>query len=175
MASQSSWRGIFRRFRFELATLALRLRFSTGKASFIEADIQMTTNQVAEVVDAPGAKPERRLLAHYQLKTRRPRAGAQGWRLFRERAGAAGTDQLVVLSCGFCRHSFVVQVLAAIDPLALEGASHRPPGQPASYGSDWFRFMHEGFEGAASLYCLHCEQNGVPGVKFLASRRQPRA
>jgi hypothetical protein len=175
MALRSSWRSTWRRFWFELATLALRLRFSTGKASFVEADIEMTTNQVAEILDAPGGKPERRLMAHYQLRTHKPRAGRQGWQLFRERFGAAGTNQLVVLTCGFCGHHYVVQVLAAIDPLAMEGSGAKPPGTPASYGCDWFRFMHSDYEGTPSLYCVHCEQNGVPGVKFLASRRQPQA
>jgi len=173
MASRDSWQERWRRWRLALATWALRLRFSTGKASFVEADIQMTTHHVADVLDAPGAATARRLLAHYQLKTRPPHAGPQGWRLLRERAGAAGTDQLVDLTCGFCGHHYIVQVLSALDPLASEAARGLSPGQPASYASEWFRFMHEDFEGKSSLNCLHCEQNGEPGVEMLLTNRKP--
>lgn len=169
MASRSSWRISLRRFRFAFATLALRLRFLTGKASFVEADVQMTTNQVCDVYDAPGRKPERRLLSHYQLKTRKPRIGREGWRLFRERFDDQGTSRMVALSCGYCGHIFVVQVLRSIDPLASEAAAGQAPGQPASYSSDWFRFMHADLEGKTSLFCLHCEQNGEPRVKLLSA------
>ncbi|MBI3552862.1 MAG: hypothetical protein HY077_10120 [Elusimicrobia bacterium] len=161
--------------RFWLATLALRLRFFTGKASFVEADVEMTTNQLADVSNAPGAAPERRLLAHYRLKTRKPHSGGEGWRLFRDRAGAAGTDQLVALACGFCGHFFVVQVLSALDPLASEATRGRPPAQPASYASDWFEFMHSDYSGTPSLYCLRCETDGSPRVKYLAQRPPPAA
>jgi hypothetical protein len=169
MAPRSLWQFSLRRFRFALATLALRLRFLTGKASFVEADVQMTTNQVSDVYDAPGRKPERRLLAHYQLKTRKPRLGREGWRLFCERVGDQGTHRMVALSCGFCGHVFVIQILRAIDLLASEATGGRPAALPASYGSDWFKFMNPDYEGVPSLYCLHCEQNGAPRVKLLAT------
>jgi hypothetical protein len=171
MASRTSSTGWWRRLRFFIATLALRARFATGKASFVEADIQMTTNQVAEVLELPGKAPERRLLAHYQLKTRKPLTGSQGWRLFAERAQDAGTGRLVELNCSFCGHRFVIQVLAAIDPLSSEVTQGRAPGHPASYASDWFKFMNSDYEGTPSLYCFHCEQNATPRVKF---RNEPR-
>ena len=149
-----SWSGLRKRVWFFLATLALRLRFLTGKASFVEADVQMTTNHAADIYDFPGLRPERRVLAHFRLTTRTPRRGRQGWELFRQRRDAA----LVVLTCGFCRHLFVLQIMSAVEP------------QPAAYGSDWFSFMNSDYEGEPRLNCTHCEQDGRPGVKFFAAR-----
>lgn len=156
-----SWSGLRGRFWFSLATLALRVRFFTGKASFVEADVEMTTNHAGEVYDFPGFRPQRRVLAHFQLKTRQPQAGRQGWEIFRRRFGD-DANPLVVLACGFCGHFFVVHVLSSVEP------------QPASYGSDWFSFMNSEYEGEPRLYCLHCEQDGRPGVKYLTARGRGR-
>lgn len=155
-----SWSGLRNRVWFFLATLALRLRFITGKASFVEADVEMTTNHAGDVYDLPGLRPERRVLAHFRLKTRPPRGGRQGRDLLRERLAAG--HPMVVLSCGFCRHLFVIQVLSAVEP------------QPASYGGDWFSFMNREYEGEPRLNCPRCEQDGRPGVKYLTARGRGR-
>ena len=149
-----SWSDLRRRWSFSLATLALRVRFFTGKASFVEAEVAATTNHAADVYDPPGKPPLRRVLAHCQLTTRSPRGGRQGWRLFHERAGGP----LTLLGCGFCGHWFVIQVLSTVEP------------NPASCGGDWFSFTRPDLEGAARLFCVHCEQDGRPLVKFLSGR-----
>ncbi len=153
------------RLWFALKTAAIRLRFLTGKASFVEADVQMTTNAV---VDEP-QPPAQKLIAHYQLTTRRPRTGDQGWRLFEERVGAGVRHRTARLDCGYCGHVFVIQILSILDPLAGDLTGGRPPARPASYSSDWFKFMHEDYAGEPSLYCPHCEQNSAPRVDFLIS------
>jgi hypothetical protein len=153
------------RLWFALKNLAVRLRFMTGKASFVEADVQLTTNAVIEAEK----EAARQLVAHYQLVTRKPRTGDQGWRLFEERVGAGVRHRTAVLQCGYCGHLFVVQVLSSIDPLASDMTGGRPPAKPASYSSDWFKFMHEDFAGQSSLYCAHCEQKSAPSVDFLVA------
>ena len=154
------------RLWLSLKTLAIRLRFMTGKASFVEADVQMTTNAVID--DA--APPSDKLLAHYQLATRKPRTGDQGWKLFWERVAEGARHRTARLDCGYCGHLFVVQVLSNLDPLASELTGGRAPAKPASYSSDWFKFMHEDYSGQPSLYCPHCEQQGPPRrVEFLIS------
>ena len=148
-----SWSDLRRRWWLALATLALRARFFTGKASFIEAEIQTASDRAWEVSDPPGRGPLRRVVTHFRLRTRSPRAGKQGWQLFRERS----RFPLTALGCGFCGHWYVIEVLSA-------GAA-----QPASYEGDWFSFTHSDFQGGARLFCLHCEQDGRPRVKFLAA------
>lgn len=134
-------------------TLALRARFLTGKASFVEADVRMTTNSLVNA-----AQP--RLLAHFQLETGRPRGGATGWKLYDEKVGPHPRRRTVVLACAYCGHRFVLQMQPPAE--ALAGAA------PASYSSDWFRFMHVSLEGPADLFCAHCEQQGEPAkVEFL--------
>lgn len=147
----------------------MRARFFIGKASFVEADVRMTTNNMAE--GGASASGQAKLLAHYHLKTRTPRAGAQGWRLYAERLGGPRPRRVVALECGYCRHHFVIEVLASLDPLASDLTGGKGPGDPASYTADWFRFMHENFEGAASLFCLRCEQHGRPRVHFEEASR----
>lgn len=157
----------WRRLWFALRNALTRVRFMTGKASFIEADIEMTTHNVAEVFDAPGGAGRQRLLAHYRLHTRRPVMGTQGWRLFEERLLTPVGHRTVRLRCGYCGHDFVIQVLSKLDPLASDAAGGRSPGLPASYSADWFRFMHSDYEGRPALYCLRCEQNSQPEVEHL--------
>lgn len=152
-----------RRAWFALKTLAVRLRFLTGKASFVEADVRMTTNSVVSTDE----RSPQRLVAHYELVTRRPRTGDQGWRLFEERVGGGPPHRTARLQCGYCGHLFVVQVLSSMDPLASDLTGGRAPARPASYSSDWFRFMHEDYQGQPSLYCAHCEQQSAPRVDFL--------
>lgn len=147
-----------------LKTLAIRLRFMTGKASFVEADVHTTTNAVVD-----GLQPPNKLLAHYQLVTRRPRTGDQGWKLFWERVAENASHRTARLECGYCGHLFVIQVLSTLDPLACELTGGRAPARPASYACDWFKFMHEDYAGQPSLYCLHCEQKGPPRVEFLVA------
>jgi hypothetical protein len=157
-----------RLFWLTLTSLPARVRFMTGKASFVEADVEMTTNSIAEVLDPPSQARGQRLLAHFRLSTRKPASGIQGWRLYEKRVllEPAG-HQTIRLECGYCGHHYFVQILTALDPLANEATSGRPPGRPASYSSDWFRFMHADYEGEPSLYCLRCEQDGVPSVRHL--------
>lgn len=156
------------RLWFLLKSLPLRARFMTGKASFVEADVRMTTNSVADASEGGGQPPAPRLLAHYQLETRRPRAGLQGWRLYDERVGGALPHRTVALTCGYCGHRFIVQVLSSIDPLASELTGGKGPGSPASYASDWFSFVDERYEGPTELSCSHCEQRGPAGLEFLS-------
>ena len=161
-----SWLRRAARLWLRLKTLGTRLRFAAGRASFIEADVRMTTHSVADVTEGLGAARQPRLLTHYHLRTATPRGVAAGWKLFVERVlGAA--HRTVALDCRYCGHRFVVQVLSSIDPLANELTGGRGPGAPASYASDWFRFVHHDFEGPAYLNCPRCEQPGAPRVKVL--------
>lgn len=146
------------RLWFQLSTLPIRGRFLTGKASFVEADVRMTSNNVGL-----GQK----LLAHYHLATRQPRSGAQGWRLYDQRAAGRGPHLTVSLQCGWCRHVFIVQVLAALDPLASDETGGKSAGLPASYSAEWFRFLPERYEGEPCLSCPRCEQESRPRVRFL--------
>ena len=109
------------RLWFLLKSLPLRARFMTGKASFVEADVRMTTNSVADASEGGGQPPAPRLLAHYQLETRRPRAGLQGWRLYDERVGGALPHRTVALTCGYCGR----------DGALREFLSLAPPARPA--------------------------------------------
>lgn len=156
--------GRWRRLWFSVANLVTRLRFVTGRASFVEADVEMTTNSVAEVYDEPGRPSGQRLLAHYRLATRPPVAGPKGWRLLRERLERPVGHRLVSLECGWCGHTYVVQIISLLDPLAPDAATGRPVARPASFSCDWFRFMHSDFEGQAQLACPRCEQSGRPDV-----------
>ncbi len=157
--------GFWLRAWFLLKTLPERARFLLGKASFVEADIRITTNSVSE-------GPEARLLAHFRLDTRKPRSGAQGWALFLERVGEPGPHMTVSLDCGWCGHRYFVQVLSAIDPLAFEGTGGRPPGRPASYDGGWFRFSEPGEAGEPRLSCPRCEQSGRAGLRILGRARR---
>lgn len=168
MAGRPSWSARLSRLWFIAKTLPMRLRFMFGKASFVEADVRMTTNSLADVADGFGRSAQPRLLAHYQLDTRPPRGGLTGWRLFERRATGSGPHRTVALACGWCGHRFVVQVLSAVDPLAGELTGGKSPGSPASYSSDWFRFVDERYEGPTELYCVHCEQKGAAEASFLS-------
>lgn len=162
---KSPWRRVW----FALRNGLMRVRFLTGKASFVEADIEMTTNNVAEVFDAPGRPAGQRLLAHYRLATRRPVVGEQGWRLYEERLCEPVGHRTVLLKCGYCGHHFVIQVLSKLDPLAADALGGRGPARPASYTADWFRFMHEDYQGRPSLSCPRCEQNSEPEVEGVSA------
>lgn len=152
---------------FLLRTLGVRARFLTGKASFVEADIRMTTNSVAELLDDGGKPCGERLLSHFQLLTRPPRTGRQGWELYAERVGRGTPHLSARLECRYCGHRFYVQVLSQVDPLSSEATGGRAPGRPASFSAEWFKFLHEDYEGEPSLNCPRCEQEGDPSVKFL--------
>ena len=156
-----SWLG---RLWFSVKTLAIRGRFLTGKASFVEADIQATTSGVSEVVDEAGGSGGRRLLCHFELNTRQPLTGSRGWDLFARRLREGAGRQAVRLECGWCGHHFVIELLPR------EGGE-KPLGRAASYRSRWFSFMHSDFTGEASLSCPHCEQKGAAGVKFLTATK----
>ncbi len=152
---------------FALRTLPVRFLFFLGKASFIEADVRMTTNNVADVFSGSGKSLGQNLLAHYQLETRPPLAGSRGWATFADRLSKRGPHLAVSLECGFCGHRYFIQVRSALDPLSCEATGNRAVGHPASYSADWFRFLHERYEGEPSLSCLRCEENGAPRVAFL--------
>lgn len=154
------------RLWFALRTLNMRARFFTGKASFVEAQVRMTTHSIAD--GAAAADP--RLLAHYELETSPPRTGTQGWELYAERVGRGPAHRTVALSCDFCGHRFIVQVMTAADPLAGELTGGRDLGAPASFSSDWFRFMDERFSGPTELFCSHCEQRGEASARHLLRR-----
>lgn len=163
-----------RRFWLTARHLGVLGRFLTGKASFVEADVRATTRGLSEVLEASGERRGPELLAHFQLATRRPRTGTTGWELFLERVAAGSPHGTVRLDCGWCGHLFFIQILrqaaegpSALDPLASEAAGGRAPGRPASYSAEWFRFMHEDFQGEPSLNCPHCEQRGAPRVARL--------
>jgi hypothetical protein len=167
MPERSTWTRRLARLWFLARTLPLRARFMTGKASFVEADVHMTTNSVADVSEGSGRPGQPRLLAHYQLETRPPRAGATGWRLYDERVGGAPPHRTVLLACAYCGHRYAIQVLTSIDPLASELTGGKSPGSPASYSSDWFRFTDERYDGPTELYCFHCEQRGEAAASFV--------
>lgn len=166
---RSSWSRRAARLWFWLRTLPTRLRFASGRASFVEADVRMTTHSVADVSEAAGRPFAPRLLTHYHLRTASPRGGAAGWSLFLERVPGS-QHQTVALDCLYCGHRFVVQVLTAIDPLANELTGSKGPGAPASYASEWFRFLHQDYDGPAYLNCPRCEQPGAPRVDVLVTR-----
>ncbi len=152
---------------FSFRTLPVKVLFFLGKASFVESDVRMTTNNVADVFNGSGKPLGQKLLAHYQLKTHPPLAGSQGWAAFAGRMSRGGPHLSVSLECGFCGHRYFIQVLSTLDPLASQSTGNRAIGHPASYSSDWFRFLHERYEGEPSLACLRCEENSVPRVTFL--------
>src|SRR5262245_32117947 len=104
MAGSRPGPGWAQRLFFAVRTLPARGRFLLGKASFVEADIRMTTNQLTEGEAG-------RLLSHYRLETRRPRTGVQGWGLFQERLLDPGPHLSARLECGYCGHHFYLQVL----------------------------------------------------------------
>lgn len=166
---RASWPVRLSRLWFALRTLSIRILFFLGKASFVEADVRMTTNNVADVFNGTGKSLGQKLLAHYQLETRTPLAGSRGWATFADRISKGGPHLSVSLECAFCGHHYFVQVLTVLDPLACEATGHRAVGHPASYSSNWFRFLHEHYEGEPSLACLRCEENSAPRVAFLAS------
>ncbi|MBI5631664.1 MAG: hypothetical protein HY921_12370 [Elusimicrobia bacterium] len=157
-----------RRYWFLARSLPIRFRFMTGKASFVEAEIGLTTHNVLDQAEASRPSSQR-LLSHYQLSTRKPRTGSQGWRLFEERVGLDHLHQTVELECAYCGHLFIIQILSSIDPLAVEIPGQPSPGKPASYSSDWFTFMHRDYQGSPSLSCTHCEQKQEPKVRYLAA------
>jgi hypothetical protein len=167
VTSPSTWGRRLARWWFVVKTASLRARFHLGWASFVEADVRMTTHSVAEVREAPGRAPQSRLLSHYELRTGQPRGGAAGWRRVEEGLTAAQPHRMVCLSCGYCGHRFVIQVLTAIDPLANELTGARGPGSPASYASPWFRFCDWRWRGPASLNCPRCEERGDPRLAYL--------
>ena len=165
-AKGPSWLESAGRAWFLLRTLATRSRFMIGKASFVSAQVCATSNSLTEVIDAGGRPPRMRLLSHYQLETQKPRSGSQGWRLFEHWARARTAHGLICLECGYCGHTYMLQVLPG-EPMAAGPGDPRPLGRPASYRSSWFSFPDEDFEGEASLNCGHCEQRCPPEVNFL--------
>lgn len=156
--------GRWRRWLLSVVNLGVRARFAAGRASFVEADVEMTTNSVAEVYEEAGRPTGQRLLAHYRLSTKGPVGGKKGWSLLADRLLAPAAHRTVSLLCGYCGHLYVVQILSALDPLRPDAAMGRALARPASFSSDWFRFMHEDFEGKPSLSCPRCEQTVEPEV-----------
>lgn len=162
------WVSGLRRFWFRLRNLSLRGRFFFGKASYIDADIQKTDSSLTEVFDENGNPLGRRLLAHYQLVTRMPRTGAQGWNLFEQNWNSGPNDSPVSLECAYCGHLFVIRVRRETDPLSAGLHASTQLGTPVSCRSEWFSYMCESFSGESTLSCTHCEQSGSPHVSLLS-------
>ena len=166
-----TWLGRLSSVWYNLKTLAIRGRFFTGKASFVESAVRSTENSIAEIFEN-GKSSGQRLLAHYRLDTKSPRTGSQGWGLYCERIGRRSQGRAAhapaALECRFCGHLFFIHVQPEADPLSLAGAAR--VGMPASYASEWFSYNHTARRPVVSdaLSCSHCEQISAPGVRFIS-------
>ena len=157
------------RWWFVARAFPIRVSFAAGKASFVEADVMMTTHSVADVGGTAGRTAAPCLLAHFGLRTAPPRSGVAGWRVFEERVAFATPHRTIDITCRYCRHHFIVQLSTTMDPLAGELTGGKSPAAPASYASDWFGFTHENYEGPTWLSCPHCEQRGMPDLALWVS------
>lgn len=137
-----------------MTSLFARARFLSGRASFVEAVVAKTSNDLTPVVSADGRPLPPRLMAHHLLSPRPPRAGASGWDLYRARL-LGGASRVTRLACSYCGHWYIVDV------------SGDSAGDPAAFISDWFRFTPSAYAGPHRLDCPRCEQSAVPEVAHL--------
>lgn len=154
-----------RRWWFALASLPERLRFRTGKASFVECAVARTVSELVPVLDPAGRPLGPKLLARHTLSCRPPRGGRPGWELYRERLIEPGPHRFAALECAHCGHLYVIQV-TAMRP-ALAGPGGRALAPDADFRSDWFRFAPSAFEGPSELDCPRCETASAPAVAHL--------
>lgn len=143
-----------RRLWFELTSLFSRTRFLAGRASFVEAVVERTSQDLTPVVGADGRPLPPRLLSHHLLSPRPPRSGHGGWDLYRERL-LGPASRVARLTCAYCGHWYVVDVRG--DRAA----------ESAAFISDWFRFAPSAYAGPHRLDCPRCEQSAVPEVAHL--------
>jgi hypothetical protein len=136
---------------FALTSLVTRARFRAGRASFVEAVVAKTQNDLTPVVSADGRPLPPRLMAHHLLAPRPPRSGEAGWKLFESRLLGEAT-RVASLACTYCGHRFIVDV------------SGPRAGEPAAFVSDWFRFTPSAYAGPNRLDCPRCEQSAAPEV-----------
>jgi hypothetical protein len=153
------------RWWFAVTSLAARLRFQAGRASFVECSIARTDSELTPILDAGGRALDPILLARHSLASRPPRAGAAGWALYEERLLAPGPHRFVSLECAHCRHLFVIQVSA--ERAALAAPDGRALAPAADFRSEWFRFQPSAFAGPAQLSCPRCEESAPPAVSHL--------
>lgn len=143
-----------RRLWFWLTSLLARARFLAGRASFVEATVSRTSNDLTPVVSADGTPLPPRLMAHHLLSPRPPRSGHLGWDLYRRRL-LGPASRVTRLSCTYCGHQYVVDV---------SGDRAR---ETAAFISEWFRFTPSAYAGPNRLDCPRCEQSAVPEVAHL--------
>jgi hypothetical protein len=154
-----------KRWWFALTSLAARLRFRAGRASFVESSISRTDSELTPVLDSAGRPLTPVLLAHHALACRPPRGGAAGWALYEERLLSPGPHRFASLECAHCGHMYVIQVSAARPALAAPDGRALAPA--ADFRSDWFRFQPSAFAGPAQLSCPRCEESAPPAVSHL--------
>ncbi len=153
---QEAWWGWLLDWLARPGLARLKSRFASGNASFLTASVSSAKN-------APEAG---RMYSHYRLATGAVQRGGPGLSGLRERFGKPG-ELIASLSCGYCRHEFVVAVLHGADPLFLPSAPGSAAGYPASYSAGWFRFWHPDCPGEPSLDCPRCESAGRPEFRLL--------
>ena len=154
-----------KRWWFALTSLAARLRFKAGRASFVECSIERTDSELTPVLDSGGRALEPRLLARHTLATRPPRAGSAGWALYAERLLDPAHSRFASLECAHCGHLYVIEVQAARPALAAPDGRALAPA--ADFRADWFRFTPSAFTGPADLACPRCEESAPPAVSHL--------
>jgi hypothetical protein len=157
--------GPWKRGWFALTTLAARLRFRAGRASFVVCSIARTVAEMTPVLDSVGRPLTPQLLSRHTLSCLPPRAGAAGWALYAERLLEPRLNRFVSLECAYCGHLFVIEVQAARPELAAPDGRALAPA--AAFRSDWFRFTPSAFDGPAGLACPRCEESAVPVVAHL--------
>ncbi len=157
--------GPLKRGWFALTTLAARLRFRAGRASFVVCSIARTESELTPVLDSGGRPLQPKLLARHTLSCLPPRAGAAGWALYEERLFEPSLNRFVSLECAYCGHLFVLEIQAARPDLAAPDGRALAPA--ADFRSDWFLFPPSAFSGPSDLACPRCEENATPLVAHL--------
>jgi hypothetical protein len=157
--------GPLKRGWFALTSLAARLRFRAGRASFVVCSIARTESELTPVLDPVGRPLGPRLLARHTLSCLPPRAGAAGWALYEERLLDPRLSRFVSLECAYCGHLYVIEVEAARPGLAAPDGRALAPA--AAFRSDWFRFPPSSFSGPTDLTCPRCEESAPPVVAYL--------
>lgn len=143
-----------RRWWFLLTSLVARARFLAGRASFVEAVVAKTSNDLTPVVSPDGQPLPPRLMAHHLLSPQPPRAGRGGWKLYQDRL-LGPASRVAALTCTYCGHQYVVEVRGD------------RAGAPAAFIAEWFRFTPSDYAGPHHLDCPRCEQSAVPEVAHL--------
>lgn len=144
-----------RRLWFALTSGWARARFLSGRASFVEATVARTSNDLTPVISADGKPLPPRLMAHHLLAPKPPRSGTTGWELYKARL-LGEASRVARLACSYCGHWYVVEVGGA-----------RRGDVAAAFISDWFRFTPSAYAGPNRLDCPRCEQSAVPEVSHL--------